>query len=133
MSSIQRKWRHSLLRLASSQRQHPRTLSDSRFASHRRHYRMVDGKASPKSFQTSSSLGIIRPDLANSLQRFLRQWHLRVWEHRSHTMCRPSKPSSSSMHQLLTSSATTNQLWRLGPPPHHRYVAVKDGKDIRRF
>ena len=44
-------------------------------------------------------------------------------------MCRPSKLSSSSMHQLLTSSAPTNQLWKRGPPPHHLCVAVKDGKD----
>ena len=54
------------------------------------------------------------------------------WNTRFHAMRRPSKPSSSSMYHLLTSSATTNQLWRLGPPPHHPCVAVKDGKDIKR-
>ena len=70
----------------------------------------MEGKARPKSFRTSSSLGI--------KSRF------------GKLLAYPCVVSFDN--GTLTSSAITNQLCSLGPPPHHQCVAVKDGKDIKR-
>ena len=63
-----------------NQCQNPRTISDSRPASHRQHHCMVEGKASTSCFRTSGAPWTLSLELANSLRRFLRQWHLRVLE-----------------------------------------------------
>ena len=73
----------------------------------------------------------LSPDLANSLRSFLRQWHLRVLAHR--VPCHvPSFKTIFIKRASVDILCNHKQQWNHGPPPHHQYVAVEDGRNTKK-
>ena len=117
IASLQRRWSYAMLCSASTCNQHPRTIPNPGLAT----IVWWKGKHAPRASALRAPWALsLSPNLAKSLQCFLRQWHLRTcWNTMFHAMYHHSRPCSSNMHRSWTFCATKSAIesWSTGTTP----------------